>query len=300
VVVPPSPPNKPQITYVGIFISDIHGLDLKASNYTVDFYIWFRWQGNLDPSNFEFLNGSLDLKEHAYRLESHGIHYVSYHCHGTFHFGFDYHDYPLDEHQLVLEMEDGFYSSDRLRYVVDAANMQNLRTLRLPGWTCSQPRFEVDDYLYHTNFGDPTESPGSSTSYSRLYCVIDISRHSYSIYLKTFLGIFIAVGIGYISFFFEPGDIDPRIAVGVAAIFAAVSSQFIATANLPDMPYMTRADKIHILSMSMIFLSLLVSCLSLYLYRKGHGKLSIAIDRTLFFVYPLFYIVGIAIFTLGS
>lgn len=286
---PASQPAAPQLTYVGLYINDLHGLDLKASNYTVDFYIWFRWSGNLDPSNFEFLNGSLDLKEHPYRVEAPGVHYVSYHCRGVFHIAFDYHRYPLDEHQLVLVMEDGDYESWQLQYVVDSDNMKNLRPVTLTGWNCAQPQFDVQNHEYHTNFGEPTETTGAPSIYSRFTCSIDISRHSASIYVKTFLGLFIAVGIAFISFLFKPGEVDPRFAVGVAAIFGAVSSEIVATSNLPEMPYLTLVDKIHLFSLFMIFLSLLQSCLSLRFFREGKAHLSFRIDRFSLFAFPIVY-----------
>jgi hypothetical protein len=289
--------DAPQPTYVGIYINDIHGLDLKSSTYTVDFYIWFRWRGNVDPSNFEFLNAELQLKEHEYRQFVGGYHYVSYHCRGVFHIAFDYHRYPLDEHQLVLEMEDGFYESGQLKYIIDSDNMQNLRPLTLNGWTCAQPQFQVVDHEYHTNFGLPSESAGGHSTYSRLICSIDISRHSASIYVKTFLGIFIAVGISFISFLFKPGEVDSRFAVGVAAIFAAVSSEIVATSNLPEMPYLTLVDKIHLFSLFVIFLSLLQSCLSLRFFREGNAHLSARFDTISLYAFPIAYALIVVVLT---
>ncbi len=288
---------EPQITYVGMYINDVHNLDLKGSNYTVDFYIWFRWTGNLDPSNFEFLNGSLDLKEHPYPLEANGVHYISYHCRGVFHIAFNYRRYPLDEHSLVLEMEDADYDARQLQYVIDTQNMNHLREATLPGWTCGKPLLEIQDHVYQTNFGEPTEQMGGTSNYSRLNCTIGISRHSFSIYIKTFLGLFIAVAIAFISFLFKPGEVDPRFAVGVAAIFAAVSSEFVATSNLPEMPYMTLADKIHLFSLFVIFLSLLQSCLALRFFREGKEHLAARFDRISRLAFPIGYVVVVLLLT---
>jgi hypothetical protein len=294
---PTSQPTAPQITYVGIFINDIHGLDLKDSAYIVDFYIWLRWHGNIDPSNFEFLNGALDLKEHPYRMDVNGTQYLSYHCRGTFHIAFDYRDYPLDEHQLILELEDGIHESKELQYVVDADNMKNLPPVTLSGWTCGQPTFEIRQHTYQTNFGYPNEPPGGTSTYSRFNCSIKISRHSGSIFIKTFLGLFISVAIAFLSFLFKPGETDPRFAVGVAAIFGAVSSEIVATGNLPDMPYLTLADKIHFFSLFMIFLSLLQSCLSLRLFREGNSPLAHRLDRISLFAFPISYALVVLLLT---
>jgi hypothetical protein len=300
---PATQPGGPQITYVGLFVNDVHGLDLKGSNYTVDFYIWFRWRGwqggpGLDPSNFEFLNGSLDLKEHPYHIDIGDIHYVSYHCRGVFHIAFDYHRYPLDAHELVLEMEDAVLETRQLQYVVDTENMKQVPVVTLNGWTCGSPRCVVLGHHYKTTFGEPNETPDDGSTYSRFVCSIGIARHSSSIYLKTFLGLFIAVGIAFISFLFKPGEVDPRFAVGVAAIFAAVSSEFVAMSSLPEMPYLTLADKIHLFSLFMIFLSLLLSCLSLRFFREGKAHLSVKVDRISLIAFPASYAIVVMLLTL--
>jgi len=285
---------------VGIYVNDIHGLDLKSSSYIVDFYIWFRWKGELDPSNFEFLNGVLDLKEHPYHVDAGDTHYVSYHCRGQFHFIFDYRRYPLDAHALVMKMEDAVYESGQLRYIVDSDNLKNLPPVALAGWTCSEPNLTVRNHRYQTNFGDPTRTTGADSTYSQLFCSIGIARHSASIYIKTFLGAFIAVGIASTAFLFKPGEIDPRFAVGVAAIFAAVSSEFVAMSNLPEMPYMTMADKIHLFSLFMIFLSLLLSCLSLRFFREGRTHLCARLDRICVYAFPVTYAAVVLFLTFGK
>jgi hypothetical protein len=88
--------SSPEIAFVGLYINDLYELDLKKSTYIADFYVWMRWSGEIDPSNMEFLNGSLDLKEHPYRVQTGNSKYFSYHCRGSFHALFDYHQYPLD------------------------------------------------------------------------------------------------------------------------------------------------------------------------------------------------------------
>jgi len=295
--VPATPPAGPQLTYVGLDINDIYQLDLKQSTYTADFYVWLRWHGDADPTNIEFLNGSLDLKEHPNPIETPATKYVSYHCRGTFHTTFDYRRYPLDEHILTIEMEDGNDESDKLKYVIDRENLKQLTAPTLAGWTCEAPQFDIQDHLYQTDFGDPTQPADSATAYSRLVCSIRISRHSFSIYMKTFLALFISVAIAFLSFVLKPHETDPRFGVGIAAIFGAVSSQIVTTSNLPDMPYLTLADKIHVFSLFMIFLSLLQSCLALRLVRDQNVRkirLAARIDRISLFAFPMSYAAVVA------
>ncbi len=288
----------PQSTFVGFYINDVYDLNLKNSTYAADFYVWMRWRGQLDPSNMEFLNGSLQLKEHPNHVEVAGTKYVSYHCRGTFHTTFEYRRYPLDEHFLVIEMEDGYYDSGKMKYAVDRENMNEIPAPTVAGWTCERPQFEVRDHMYETNFGAPSEPFDKTSTYSRLYCSIPISRHSFSIYTKTFLALFISVAIAFLSFVLKPGDTDSRFGVGLAAIFGAVSSEIVMTSNLPEMPYLTLADKIHLFSLFVIFLSILQSCVSLRLYRQGNSALASRVDRISLFTFPIFYAAIVSSLTL--
>src|SRR5687768_12312516 len=45
---------------VGVYVNDIHNLDLKTHSYTVDLYIWFRWKNpDIDPAaTLEFINST--------------------------------------------------------------------------------------------------------------------------------------------------------------------------------------------------------------------------------------------------
>ena len=125
-----------------------------------------------------------------------------------------------------------------------------------------------------------------TAAFRTLYCSIRISRHSLSIYLKTFLALFISVAIAFLSFLLKPSETDPRFGVGLAAIFGAVSSEIVVTNNLPDMPYLTLADKVHLFSLFVIFLSILQSCLSLRLFRQGKTATVARIDRISLVAFP--------------
>lgn len=197
----------------------------------------------------------------------------------------------------MIEIEDGENESGKLQYIVDRDNMGRLPAPTLAGWTCQRPQFEVREHTYETNFGDPARPNDSTATYSRLICSVRISRHSFSIYMKTFLALFISVAIAFLSFVLKPSETDPRFGVGVAAIFGAVSSEIVTTSSLPEMPYLTLADKIHIFSLFVIFLTLLLSCLSLRLFRKGNTELSAKIDRVSLFAFPITYAVVVLAMT---
>ena len=52
----------------------------------------------------------------------------------------------------------------------------------------------------------------------------------------------------------------------------------VVSSNMPENPYFTLSDKVHLVSLGFIFLSILTSCIVLRISKKGHSKLSKKID----------------------
>ncbi len=83
-----------------------------------------------------------------------------------------------------------------------------------------------------------------------------MTRTGYGYFGKLFTGLFIAVGISLIGMLTSPEELDSKFALSVGAMFAAVASEYLVTASLPDSNILTMADKLHILSFLFIFLTL--------------------------------------------
>ena len=51
-------PPKAQQVKVGFYPQNIYGLDLSSNTYYMDFYMWFNWKGDINPTEkMEFMNG---------------------------------------------------------------------------------------------------------------------------------------------------------------------------------------------------------------------------------------------------
>jgi hypothetical protein len=103
------------------------------------------------------------------------------------------------------------------------------------------------------------------------------------------------VGIALLAFLIDPTDLDPRFGVGVAAIFGAVSSMLVVSSNMPENPYFSLSDKIHIFSLMFIFLTLFISCISLRIRKMGYVKGSFRVDLYGGISCTLLYILGVSL-----
>ncbi len=47
---PEATPTGPEEVHIGLFLHHVPELDLRTNSYLADFYLWFRWNGPLDPT----------------------------------------------------------------------------------------------------------------------------------------------------------------------------------------------------------------------------------------------------------
>jgi hypothetical protein len=110
-----------------------------------------------------------------------------------------------------------------------------------------------------------------------------IHREGLGFYLKMFVALFVAVGVALLAFFIRPTDVDPRFGLGLGALGAVIVNTYVTSSLVPDTGVMTLADIVNHVGIVTIFLSLLQSAISLYLYeRKDRKALSRLFDRVSF------------------
>jgi len=293
--------SKPIQVEVGAYLVDVYDLDLKSSSFNADFYLWMRWHGDINPGKFEAMNGQMQFIGDPDEKDQGDFHYRCWRCNGKFRALMDFHSYPTDNHVLEILLEDGSHDKRELVYVPDIENLAQSPGFYLGAWEQGGPiTAKAITFKYTTNYGNPTRSKGEVAEYSRFILSIPV-RHaggSSLIYAKTFLGLFISVAIALLAFLIDPTDLDPRFGVGVAAIFGAVSSMLVVSSNMPENPYFSLSDKIHIFSLLFIFLTLFISCISLRLKKMGYNKVSFRVDMYAGISCTLLYIAGVSLLSI--
>jgi len=284
---------EPEKVYVGMYVVNINELDTKAGTYLGDFYVWFRWTGALSPTSFEIMNGTETTKERNYYSVTNGVKYAVYRCQSKLSRVFAFDAFPLDSHELTIEVEDGQHEIANFVYVADTLNSKVHPDLRLAGWQTGPGKCHVRLWTYPTNYGDPAQPPDYKAGYSRFVMAIPIKHEGLGVYLKAFLPLFISVAIALLALFVPPDQLEVRVGLAVAGVFGAVSSQLVVAGNLPETPTLTLSDKVHIASLSFVFLTLVVSCISFTFVSKEKLPQAARIDRFARLAIPLAYIAAI-------
>jgi len=282
---------------VGVYVNHIYGIDIKNNQFNVDFYIWFRWQGeDLKPvESFELSNGRIISKSGIVKRPINGQNYASCRVVATITEFWDLRRFPLDDHTLTLEIEDSERDTRNAIYQADAENATVSPELQVSGYIVTGNRGRAGTHTYHTNYGDTSLAHDRESSYARYSFEIDIKRPGFGRFMKVFFGLFIAVLISWCAFHVRPKESSPRVSLGVGATFAAAAVTVAINNSLPDTNDVTMADKLIMLTLGIIVASVIETILALTLAARGKEAIQQKMDRWCAIAFPVFYLTMIVL-----
>lgn len=75
---------KTNVVYTGVKINSVEDIKETEDTVKLDFSIWFRYQGNFDPSDIVFLNSDITLGKPVEQIDKENDHYVRFRSKGIF------------------------------------------------------------------------------------------------------------------------------------------------------------------------------------------------------------------------
>jgi hypothetical protein len=292
---PPGQEGNPVDVRVGVYVNQIPEFSLRNFSWTADLFVWFQWTGNmLDPGeSFQFIDGNIVQKEKISDSVDGETHYSRYHVVADFNQFFDVARFPLNQFILTIGIIDPLHPVYRLRYIADEQSSGASSRVRIiEGISLSKTLGLVKLYPYQTSFGDPSLPEGYHPTFSSFVYGLWLTSPGLGYYLKLFLPLYISVLIAISVFFIKPIDVDPRFGLGVGALFAAVANSYIISSLLPPSGGLVMADSINAFGITVIFLTVIQSILSLYLFEiKEKESLSRRLDRVSCIIFPVGFIV---------
>lgn len=286
---------QPAEVIVGTYVNKVQDLSFRDNRYTVDFYVWFRWKAtgalaDYKPlDSFEIMNGRIDAKSSVVEKKIGDISYASARVTATIAETWDLTDFPFDWHRVQVRLEDSTLTALDMTFVADTTNSRLGSEIEMAGWSASNFGSEVQRRLYRTNYGDISLPTDAQSEYSRYVISWDIDRVGWGAAIKLLSTVILATGVAFVSFMVKPSDLDARFGMGVGALFAVAASAFIVSASVPDSASLTVADKLHMVALAGIFLTLLISAYCLRLEVRGKEELAFRIDHWCLGILPLFF-----------
>ena len=271
--------QKPHVVRTGVFLNNLYDLNMDAHSFYADFYIWFKWKGDFDPTNVEFVNSiekwsvtntHFDNDTTPVHLKD-GTNYRIFRIEGRFLHSFSLNRYPLDEHALDIQIEIPDADADSLVYLPDTSTVAaSVRpSLHLVGWEQKDCRLEQIFHDYGTNFGNPEEN---ARTYSNLTYTVTLGRPFSFFLLKMMLPLMVVLFMSLSALTMHPKHIDTRSSLPIGGLLTAVFLQQAYSDALPDTGYMVLMDKIYLLVYILISLVMLHVVISANIFAKKSNK----------------------------
>ncbi|CAN5244462.1 hypothetical protein BH09BAC5_BH09BAC5_09540 [soil metagenome] len=276
---------------VGIFITSIYSLGFAENDFGIDFWVWYIYKDStINPlETTEIVNSESRSVDFATTERKGNVIWSTHKCSAMIKKNWDIGRFPLDGQTLDVLLEETDLDTSGLVYIADTANSRIDKSVELSGWKISDFKLTPEIYTYNTTYGDPTLD--GTSSYARLSISTNITRVSKNIFLKLFLGLYVAFLIALSVFFLDGAEIGARTGLSVGALFASVGNKYIVDSSLPDHSSFTIVDQIHDITFALILLSIVFSIVSNGVVRRGNAKKAKRLDIIFFSITLVAYII---------
>lgn len=299
------------VVYTGIDINSISRIDQSKSNFSADFYLWFRNRGNADATAVELPGGtrsqqSQPLYDPNNPLESatiDGLNYRLYQVHGEFKNSFDLHDYPFDRQKLAIRLQNNRVPSDRLIYVIDTfglrlpsadkdAQKKPYESLQL--WKFQDIQYARETFRTTSTEGDPRLfDTNNRIDYPGLSATITLQRRSLVFLVKNLLPLMMLMLVPKIVLYFPPKLSKERPPVVVSTLISGTVLLVGLYNQLPDVGYSTALEYAFYVFFGLSLFSILVGIVSDRLLLAKQNEAAKQLDyaaRTIYVLVVLFTI----------
>ncbi len=275
--------SSPADVRVGAYINSLSDLNSTNNTFTADFWLWFvhpraadlKPLKTVEPENAREFRVSLET------TEDYGVQrYHAAKIRGVFNHAWDVRNFPYDRHELTIDLSEAQLGDDRVRYLADSANTAVDPALVVDGWRVEKIGIATGVHPYQSNFGVPGKTGGSRYATGTLS--IFISREAGGLFLKLHAAVYIIFLMSLVTFLLDSskdGFFSARIGLISGMVLATVVNSHRVSAALGGNNSLTLPDKIHIVTLLALLLTLLVTLATRHLHNAGKSPQAQRLDR---------------------
>lgn len=260
----------PDTVKIGAYVMSIHDISFRDKEYTMRYWLWMlHKKKGLDPVKQTEIPNAKSVERIEVFIDSlDDYQRVIIKMKSVMKQSWKVVDYPFDHQELRVYFENTEYDKSSLVFEADTIGSTYDKELTVDGWKITDFKVCTDHKLYETSFGDFNDKL-QQCDYADFYIDIKLERNGFGLFLKLFVGMYISFLIAMVSFLIHPKNVEPRFALPVGALFAAVGNKYIIDSLLPETSSFTLVDTLHTLTFLVIFLTVFISALSLSSFRRG-------------------------------
>jgi len=271
---------QPDTVTVGSYVISVHDINFRDKQYTMRFWLWFLY----DNPDFNFSN-QLDIPN-AKSIDPpeitndslNGKAWTIMKMKTTMKESWRVSDFPFDEQHIKVQIENALFDNNSLVFKPDVKGSTYDKADALDGWNIKNFKVSTITNDYETGFGD-SRPERSLQNFSAFLIEMDMERNAWGLFMKIFIGMYIAFLISIISFTIKVSELEPRFGLPVGGLFATVGNKYIIDSILPETSSFTLVDSLHTLTFLSIFATLVVSAVALRQYDNGNSEAAIRYNR---------------------
>lgn len=269
---------------IGIYVLNVGNLDLTTGSYWMDFYLTVKCDKPCHPKP-DIMNAAGTPEIEDQTGDTRGDTFYSFRIRADMITELDLADFPFDQHQLIVLVEDKvagvedlvFWSEPTLSGIDENAHVAGW-TLK-PGW---------DAYMIDKVYPIYPES-----YYSRYHFAITIMHPLFSSFMNSLFAAAVIVLVGLLSFIMRPEAAGERLALTSSTLVASILYHISLNSAIPPVGYLTYADKFMIANYVVVSISVGISA-ALMLLKEGREKVAQSLHRWTRWTVPALWVVLIA------
>jgi hypothetical protein len=263
---------------VSIYVIGISKISTQTSSYTMDFYLTLTCNRNCEKEKdykFEIINGKIASS----RITDDKPNYKVYRINADLVSNFDFRMYPFEKPELTLIIEDENSDSSKLVFATDAERSAIDEHIPSFGWQANRINETICEHFY----------PNFNQRYSSYRSSIVLSRPFWSSILKLLPAIAIMFAC-LIAFVMTPSIADRRIVLVTSSLIVSVLFHANLASGVPQVPFLTVADRFMVINYLIIAASLLIVGLML-VWNEKHPEKANRLQQQTWFSIPCLWLI---------
>lgn len=274
---------KSHVVKLGVVILGLSNLSERSGTWDADYYLVEHWQPNgaFTPQT-EVVNELARLSTQYDITEIRDNECVrSRRIRSTLRTPYNLRAFPFDMQSLSLQISDDEYTAAELSYdsTPDVVALDDGVKTTLSSWKLeADPQFHHEVKAFRWEKGAP--------SYDNATVEFVVRRHVTYHLFKFFLPLLVIVALAFTVFWIDPDDLSAAATIGVTCLLAAIAFQFAEASTLPEVAYLTLADRVYVACYIAIGAALIETIYSSALARRGMKKRAVVLDERCRSIFP--------------
>lgn len=240
----------PQIIHLGTYVMDFSSYDSREGTFKTSFFVTLTSDRPLNTTDFEMMNGRADTIGLVVDTPTKKV----FRIFATLDTDPDFHRFPFDRHTLPIIVEPRLRNTNDMIIVIDNKTTGLDSLASLPGWRFARSNNYVMNHTYE----------GEEVPYSRVVFSYDITRDSFSTFLKFFLPIMLIIIVSLASLLMK---VTSRLGLNASMFLAAVLIHWRIADAMPMVEYATFLDFFMIITYAVLVM-VLISGILILMYNE--------------------------------